>query len=172
MFSTFSPEEYGLYNPPAIVREPEGRRSPTEDGTEEQGFDFENWVVAARQRIERLLVRAEEDETLQLDDAVEHLEKLENELKRVRVQLQLTLGRAAQLRDQVNQMSSGIRTTLDEDLAQVEVSVMEILSPVETVLRAYRDGRWNLMAVQAKREPEGDAPIFEDPEALLAYLEG
>lgn len=38
------------------------------------------------------------------------------------------------------------------------------------ILRTVRDCRWQLMALRAKREDPGDAPVFDDPEALLQYL--
>lgn len=38
------------------------------------------------------------------------------------------------------------------------------------ILRTIRDCRWQLMALRAKREDPGDAPVFDDPAALLQYL--
>lgn len=167
MFADVLLADYGLENPAAVVQaDDDGSRA------EDLGdFDFGRWVEAVHQRVEKLVGRAEEGELDRLDEAIGHLEKLENELKRVRIQLRLTLDRAAQLRGHVSQMSSGIRSSLEADMAQVEESVQQILSPVDAVLRCYRDGRWSLMAIQAKKEPEGEAPIFDDADALLAFLQ-
>ena len=35
---------------------------------------------------------------------------------------------------------------------------------------ALRDARWQLLAIQAQIEEEGEGPIFDDPEALERYL--
>ncbi|HEY4595518.1 MAG TPA: hypothetical protein VIJ02_03895 [Thermoanaerobaculia bacterium] len=37
-------------------------------------------------------------------------------------------------------------------------------------LRVLRDLRWDLMALRAETEPPGDAPVFDNPRALLEYL--
>jgi hypothetical protein len=37
-------------------------------------------------------------------------------------------------------------------------------------LRVLRDLRWDLMALRAEAEPPGDAPVFDNPQALLEYL--
>lgn len=35
---------------------------------------------------------------------------------------------------------------------------------------AIRDVRWRLLALQARTDEEGDAPVFDDPDALERYL--
>jgi len=37
-------------------------------------------------------------------------------------------------------------------------------------LRVLRDLRWDLMALRAETEAPGDAPVFDNPQALLEYL--
>ncbi len=37
-------------------------------------------------------------------------------------------------------------------------------------LRVLRDLRWDLMALRAETEALGDAPVFDNPQALLEYL--
>ena len=37
-------------------------------------------------------------------------------------------------------------------------------------LRVLRDLRWDLMALRAEAEAPGDAPVFDNPQALLEYL--
>jgi hypothetical protein len=36
---------------------------------------------------------------------------------------------------------------------------------------ALRDIRWRLLGLQARTDVEGDAPVFDDPDALDRYLE-
>jgi hypothetical protein len=37
-------------------------------------------------------------------------------------------------------------------------------------LKVLRDLRWDLMALRAETEAPGDAPVFDNPQALLEYL--
>ncbi|MFL6232338.1 MAG: hypothetical protein ACJ76N_04330 [Thermoanaerobaculia bacterium] len=37
-------------------------------------------------------------------------------------------------------------------------------------LKVLRDLRWDLMALRAEAEAPGDAPVFDNPQALLEYL--
>lgn len=37
-------------------------------------------------------------------------------------------------------------------------------------LRVLRDLRWDLMALRGETEAPGDAPVFDNPQALLEYL--
>jgi hypothetical protein len=42
---------------------------------------------------------------------------------------------------------------------------------LRAILRLYRDERWRMMALRAEIEPPGDAPVFDDADALVNYLE-
>jgi len=50
----------------------------------------------------------------------------------------------------------------------------ELLGHLEEAMirtaEALRDARWQLLAIQAQIEEEGEGPIFDDPEALERYL--
>jgi hypothetical protein len=42
--------------------------------------------------------------------------------------------------------------------------------PSVAVLAPLRDLRWSLMALRAEKEDPGDAPVFDNPQDLLVYL--
>jgi hypothetical protein len=41
---------------------------------------------------------------------------------------------------------------------------------LKAALEDFRDTRWRMIARRADLEDPGDAPVFDDPEALIAYL--
>jgi hypothetical protein len=63
-----------------------------------------------------------------------------------------------------------IRMSHVKNFKEIAAEGEAILSGVESVLVALRDTRWTLMAIQAKALPKGNAPVFDNPDELLAFM--
>lgn len=173
MLHMMTVDSYGLHNPPTTVQvvEDESTSWDRERAAEEE-FDFEAWARETTEQVNSLTAAAEHWDAEGLEGAITRLDELEAELRKTRRQLQRARATSKNLKARLlRTMTPGTRGSLLADATQVEHGLMKLLGPVESVLRCYRDARWQLMAIQAQREPEMEAPVFDNTESLLAYLQ-
>lgn len=163
---------YGLHNPAGVVRAPD-IADPTSGGgpTPEGELDFDRWARDTTAGVGRLVATAEAGELDALEGAIEALEALEEELRKPFEQLRELRDLAGRIRGQARHAPSFIRGKVLADARRLTDTADRLLGPLKSVLRSYRDGRWQLMALQAEEESPGDAPVFEDAESLIAHLE-
>lgn len=57
------------------------------------------------------------------------------------------------------------------DRAQAITTWERAIGVLSRALGTFRDFHWELMALRAQTENPGDAPVFDDPEELLKYLD-
>ena len=164
-------DQYGLHNPPAVVHVAESSGlSRDQIRAAEKEFDVEQWVRNSVDGVGRLIAAAEDGKVPDVEAAIEALQHLEGELLEPRGQLQETLDDLEKIRERALRGPLGIRGSVLADVTRLSGKLETISQAIGTVLRSYRDGRWNLMTIQADREPAGDAPAFEDADSLLAFL--
>jgi len=161
--------QYGLRNPSAVVRIPEASdRSQTVAA--EEDFDLHQWAKGVARGVDKLVAAAEHGEVEDIEKAIEHLEALEEEVRRPWEMLKSLLESEEVVHTLTVQAPAGIRGSVERQVLELGNTLQDLLSPIESVLRSYRDGRWNLMAIQAEKEPPGNAPVFDDADSLLSYL--
>ena len=71
--------------------------------------------------------------------------------------------------DLLEESERAIRTSTSPKLRRIAVPEHDKKILMEALER-LRDARWRIMARRSELESPGSAPVFEDPEALLAFL--
>jgi hypothetical protein len=170
MLHTHDVDSYGLHNPTTVVHEL-GDDAISRDREQAAGeeLDFEQWARENVERVDKLTADAGVGK-VEPGPAIAHLEHLEAELRPVWQQVRRTAATARNLESQAMRMPAAVRVKLMAQTATLLINVSKLLNLIGSVLRAYRDGRWELMAIQAENEPEGEAPVFDDAKSLLAFL--
>jgi|SRR4051794_10307442 hypothetical protein len=101
--------------------------------------------------------------SVDLDEVVDMLLATE---KRVKSNLQQSVARLKSTRAgtfQLHSASPGERSRVIATVDHYDKAFNE-------VLRFLRDARWRVMALRARNEDPGDAPVFSDPEELIQFL--
>lgn len=162
-------DRYGLHNPPAVVRTSVAGKLPRARSAKKE-VDLDQWARATAEGIDKLVSAAEHFEAEDIEEAIEYLERLEQEARQPWEQLKGILEYVNGAQEQATHTPEGLQGALLKRVRRLANAVESLLSPIESVLRSYRDGRWRLMALQSEKEPSGSAPVFEDGDSLLAYL--
>jgi len=127
-----------------------------EEQIELAGQRFQEIVGGA----ERLMAMARETETADLDEPIGILEDLEERL-------------GADLRS-LRSDQERWATLLWRNPPAIQHRFSSLIRHHEENLvraaEAIRDVRWRLLGLQARTDDEGDAPAFDDPDALERYL--
>lgn len=172
MLQTLSLADYGLTNPPAVVHAiGQNALSRDKNRAAEKEFDFERWAKTVRSGVAKLIADAENRSIQDLESAIRTLEQMEEELRPSRSDLLSVRNKARSLETDAMRLPTAMRGVLLADAARIDHTASKLLGPIESVLRSYRDGRWQLMAIFAQSEPTGSTPVFEDADSLLAFLQ-
>lgn len=173
MLQSICLDDYGLTNPPAVVYAFEqDALSSDKSRAAELEFDFERWAETVTSGVAKLLADAESRDPSGLESAIQAFEQREEELRPSRAELLTVRKRARKFETDTMRLPVAMRGALLADAARIDHTAEKLLKPIESVLRSYRDGRWQLMALRAQMEPPSGNPAFEDADSLLAFLQG
>ena len=172
MAIALSLDDFDIRTPPMLLESPSpGPGDST--GAEEDFGRFANETLA---NLERLVARAEREVESQgveiLDGLIDHLATIEEETRTTWKGSQAARDTARRVRGELEELSATapgraeLLKGVEEPLARID----RWIEAAESVLPAYRDTRWKLMALRADHEDPGDAPVFDDPEQLKKYL--
>jgi exonuclease VII large subunit len=98
-----------------------------------------------------------------VDTAIAHLLELEQQLKK-------NFAPIARRVKATNKSLFTLASASPEESARAISATEHYLQTLTETLELLRDTRWRLMAKRAEFEDSGDAPVFEDPEKLVRYL--
>jgi len=101
---------------------------------------------------------------IELDEAIRDLEGWERSLKE-------TFLPALETLKQIRQDTFSLPGTTPGERAKAISAADRHAEAIAGILELLRDARWQLMALRAESEEPGDAPVFDDPEDLLRYLQ-
>jgi hypothetical protein len=171
MLPVLSLQDYGIHQTPADLVA-EIRALGADDGRAEADGEvsLSDWVRRSETGMGRLCTDVESRGAENLDELIALLEEVEDDLKS---RVAKAKGLRARIRAARRQEARRSQPTTPEairrltDLAQRAEAVVE--AGVQ-VLRIYRDGRWQLMAIRADAEGEGDSPVFDDVDQLMKHV--
>jgi hypothetical protein len=130
---------------------------------------LERQASRVRSAIDRFLStpsgkRQSGDGSIELDETIRDLEGWEKSLKEDLLPSLETLKR-------IRQDTFSLRGTAPGERAKAISTADRHAKAIAGILKLLRDARWRLMALRAESEEPGDAPVFDDPEDLLRYLQ-
>jgi hypothetical protein len=120
---------------------------------------FERVIAALASEIER-----GEKPSVDLDDIIHTLQTHEAEIRTELLPALATM--EAQRRD-----TFSLPSTSPGERARAIAASEKYSAAVLAMLETLQDVRWQIMALRAKCEDPGDAPVFDNPHELLKYLE-
>jgi hypothetical protein len=131
-------------------------------------LDVENGAAKIQEASQIVRKTAEEEissgrPSPELDEHIEAIAKLEEDLRRQWLP-QIELAR------NVKADTFRLPKIAAADKAK-QVNVLErFIKAILGVLETLQDLRWSLIALRAEADDPGDAPVFDNPQDLLAYL--
>jgi hypothetical protein len=126
---------------------------------------LERLLADIRDLLESLSVEAERGAfRVDLDDVIDSLHDSEQGAK---AELSPVLLRIKSTR----QGTFSLPGTSPADRARAIAVSDRYAKAITELFQMLRDARWRIMALRAQHEDPGDSPIFDDPQALLQYLD-
>lgn len=163
-------DAYGLA-PPAEVHRFESELAEYErDQAAEGRFDLDRWVADSRNGVEAMLRDAEAGKLADLNAAIKKLESYEEAVRPHYLMVRDQLEGLIAAKRQAMSLPPVTRGEMLSRLEGLRYRGDRMLAAAESVLRLYRDSRWELMAMEAESRPESDTPIFDDADALVTFL--
>ncbi|HKI00810.1 MAG TPA: hypothetical protein VKK31_02405 [Thermoanaerobaculia bacterium] len=101
---------------------------------------------------------------IELDEAITDLAGWETSLKENFLPSLETL-------KQIREGSFSLPGTTSGERAKAISAADRHAKAIAGILELLKDARWQLIALRAESEDPGDAPVFDDPEDLLRYLQ-
>lgn len=176
MPTALSLDDLGIRQPPGLLvpaSHPGGRGAATPADEPDELAQFGSEMLT---NLDRLVEQAEEQVASEgvefLGSLIERLATIEERTRAEWRDVKRSRETACQVRGLLQELPESapgrdeLLTGVQQPLARME----QWLEAAETVLPAYRDARWKLMALRAEHEDSGDAPVFDDPEELEQYL--
>ena len=98
------------------------------------------------------------------DEVIDTLRSVEEDVKN---DLTPTINRVKAIRKRTFSMPGATPSERARGIAAVD----RYIAALNESLEMLRDFRWKIMTIRADNESPGDAPVFDDPEELMQYLD-
>lgn len=130
---------------------------------------LERQSVRVREGLERLIesLAAEAERGAVSVDPDEVIESLRESEQGIKADLFPTLRQMKSTR----QGTFSLPNTSSAERARAIAASDRYTKAVTDMLELLRDARWRIMALRAEHEDPGDAPVFDNSQALLQYLD-
>ncbi len=128
------------------------------------------WPARVRQGFKRLFRDIQDSDAQNLDNLIDGLATWELDLG---IRLTADERKLAEMRrtlERATRSSGSPRPSFLRELSTVVQKLEEMTRAASEVQKLYRDGRWQLMAMRAELEDDGDAPVFDDVDAMLDHV--
>jgi hypothetical protein len=170
MLPLLSLQDYGIQQTPADLVA-EIRVLSADDGR--AGADgqtnLKDWARRNVGGMKRLVADVESRGAENVGELIASLERFEGELKGQVAEAKELLAEIETTRRQVVKLSSSTPEVIRE-LTELARRARVAIEAGNDVVRAYQDGRWQLMAIRAEAEGEGDSPVFDDVDQLMKHV--
>jgi hypothetical protein len=113
-------------------------------------------------QLDRLAADLAPEDLEGMDEVVDQLQRAEGRLRETLANSQVKRSR--------DKMFTLRFTWTSSEKARVIATLDRFVEVAKRHADLLRDARWRLMALRAKLEDPGDAPVFSDPDQLLKYL--
>lgn len=165
-------DHYGIQNPPAVIQEAEDEALAADrDRSAEKEFDLDRWADGVIAGLAELVADAEAGRIGRFEPLLGQLEEVERDLAHSRSECLTTLSAASSMRkDAFRLPESAGRVRFVKQITRLTDRASQLIAVADRVLPAYRDTRWELMAIEAEQQDPGNAPVFDDPEQMIGYI--
>lgn len=171
MFPLLSLQDYGIQQTPADLVAEIRILSADEGRSEADGqTNLKDWARRTESGIARLVADVESRGAQNLDELIAVLEELEGDLRSQVAEAKSLSSKIKSTRQQEAKLSRQRTPESIRELTRLAQRAQKVIGAGQDVLRIYRDGRWQLMAIRADAEGEGDSPVFDDVDQFMKHV--